>query len=81
MSQYWHYEIGQEDPKTINDVLNDYQQLIESYEIKLKMAINLQRKSEPGSQDHQFFSTIVSKTIARLAGFKYNRNLAMQSQL
>ena len=81
MSQYWYYEVGQEDDKTLHDVLYDYQELIESYEIKLKMAIDLQRKSEPGSHDHQFFSDIISKTIKSIEGFKYKRDLVTQTQL
>lgn len=81
MSQYWYYEVGQEDAKTIHDVLYDYQNLIESYEIKLKMAINLQRKAEPGSSDHQFFSDIISRTIKAIEGFKHKRDLVTQNQL
>lgn len=79
MSALWIYN-HQDDHKTINDVLYNYEEMISIYEIRIQLARKMMIQFDSDSNDYHFFDDIIKETENKIEHFK-RKQMVMKNQL
>lgn len=65
MSSFWLYE-RQDDPITINDVLCEFEEAIDLYEIRVRIASEMLHHTMPGSHNNLFLINAINEANNRI---------------